>query len=99
MNKIYRITCTTDPFNASRTAVYKDKEVIEWNGMTPTTWVHDDNFGEGYTINEAREILMDIAREYRDRSGEPIDHKFFEMSYRRDIWFYKIEEFTSAEEE
>lgn len=90
MAKKYRITCKTDAYHASRCARYKGREILKWDGATPVKWVHDDNFGYGYTLKEVRTILMGYARE---DAVKPIRHKYFSMYYESDVFTYAAEEF------
>lgn len=89
--KKYIITASTDPYNALRSSRSKGKKGLEWYGPIITKWIHDDNFGHGYTLKEARDILMDMAREDACDAGEKISHRYFEKWYDYDIWRYRIE--------
>lgn len=93
MAKKYRITCKTDPYHASRCARYKGREILEWNGATPVKWVHDDNYLKGYSLNEARSILMRYAHQDNDQWDIPVRHKYFSMHYESDVFTYAAEEF------
>lgn len=93
IKKKYRITCTTDPYHASRCARYKGREILEWNGATPVKWVHDDYSGLGFTLKEVRQALMSLAYEDAERAGEKIHHKYFSMYYKSDVFTYEAEEF------
>lgn len=94
--KIYRITCKTDPYHASRSRRYEGCEILKYDGATPVKWVHDDNCGNGYTLEEARRELdlyyhEDTATCSAKDAG--VSRKHFENFYRSDIWTYEIEEF------
>lgn len=91
--KRYRIICITDPYHASRSASHKGKEILKYNGATPVEWVHDDYFGLGYTLEEARKELDGYAAKDWESNGGKNLHKHFAMSYTSDIWTYRIEEF------
>lgn len=91
--KKYRITCQTDPYHASMSAMHRGKEILKWDGATPVKWVHDDNFGYGYTLAEARKELMSYAHEDSDSWGEKIIHKYFDLYYESDVFTYRAEEF------
>ena len=91
--KKYRITCKTDPYHASRCAGYKGCEILEWKESTPVKWVHDDNYGIGYTLEEARKELDGYAKEDWESNGGRIMHKHFEMYYESDVFTYAAEEF------
>lgn len=91
--KKYRITCSTDPYHASRTAKPRGCEVLLKFGPTPVKWVHDDNYGYGFTLNAARAKLMSYAKEDSYSWGNPVSHKFMSMSYESDVYMYSIEEF------
>lgn len=85
--KKYMITCATDPYHASHCSRHRGQKILKYDGPTPIKWVHDDGYGYGYTLDEARKILMQYARD-DDNTKE---HKYFDMYYNEDIWKYKIE--------
>ena len=91
--KKYRITCQTDAYHASKSAAYKGHEILKYDGATPVKWIHDDYSGLGYTLKEARQILMSFAYEDVYENGEKISHKYFEMSYVSDVFTFRAEEF------
>lgn len=62
--KLYVITATCDPYNARRH--YYNQEVLKYNGTTPVYWIQDDNYGDGYTIDEAMRILDSYANDMND---------------------------------
>ena len=63
-NKLYRIVASCDPYNAR--FHYRDQEVIRYDMATPIEWVHDDNYGYGYTLEEAFDILDGYACDLGD---------------------------------
>lgn len=92
--KKYRITCKTDPYHASSTGKYYGCEILERNWRTPVKWVHDDNFGMGYTLEEARRALMHLAREdAATQCDGKIRHKYLSLFCEIDVFLYEAEEF------
>ena len=88
MPKKYIITCGSDPYHASRSRRYEGKTILKRNGATPVLWIHDDNFGDGFTLEEARKVLDSYHREDGDYANP---HRHFDMSYEIDVWTYRIE--------
>lgn len=55
----YIIAALCDPYNARYH--HNGERVICHNGATPVEWVHDDNLGEGYSLEEAKNVLWELA--------------------------------------
>lgn len=53
-------------------------------------WVHDDNCGDGYTLEEARQILDGYYREDKSRGREGVTHKHFDTIYQSDTDTFRI---------
>lgn len=97
--KKYRITCQTDPYHASRKPRYKGNEILKRDGATPVKWVHDDNYGYGYSLEEARKQLDSYYHEdtqHCSARDAGVSRKHFETYYRSDVWTYSIEEFCPS---
>lgn len=58
---MFRIIVKCDPYNARKH--YHGQEVIRHDGLTPVEWVKDDNFGAGYSEEDAKEALFKLARQ------------------------------------
>lgn len=87
------ITRSTDAYHASRTSAHNGHKVIRYMGVTPVEWVHDDNFGIGFSLEGARKVLDGYYREDVDRSGkEGFEHRHFDMTYTSDVDIYRIKE-------
>lgn len=93
MEKRYRITCQTDPYHAGRSSRHHDKVILKYDGATPVKWVHEDNGGEGLTLDQARRTLLGYAREDTCCKTGSRNYRFFDNSYDDDIWSYRIEPF------
>ena len=68
-NKIYRIVASCDPYNSR--FHYNGQEVLRYDMATPIEWVHDDNYGYGYTLEEAFDILDGFA----DNLGDNVSYE------------------------
>lgn len=91
MDKKYIITCKTNAYAASRQYIDEDK-VLDYDGNTPIKWIHDDNIGYGYSLDEARQILMDMAENDYYEHGDTLEHEFTDDTYYHDVYTYRIEE-------
>lgn len=87
--KKYIITKSTDAYHASRMAV--KGAVLKRDGATPVKWIYDDNYGFGYTLNEARRMLNGYYREDGGTASEGCHHKYFELYYEDDVVTYRAE--------
>lgn len=65
--------------------------ILQYDGTTPIKWVHNDNYGDGFTLNDGRHILQSYALEDCMNSGEKNTHRFFETSYQSDVYLFKLE--------
>lgn len=63
----YIITASCDPYNAR--FHYNDQRVLAHNGPTPIKWVDDDNYGDGYSFEEAMDILDRYANNLNDNTS------------------------------
>lgn len=90
MKKSYIITKATDAYHASRCV--RGGRVLRWDGGTPVEWVHDDNFGRGFTLEEARKELNGYYLEDKQGGSEGISHRYFDNSYTSDVYTYSIVE-------
>lgn len=96
MEKTYIITKATDAYHASRCV--RGGRVLRWDGGTPVEWVHDDNFGRGFTLEEARKELNGYYLEDKREGGaEGISHRYFDNSYTSDVYTYSIVEMQPAD--
>ena len=64
---MFRIIAKCDPYNAK--AHYYGQKVIRHDGPTPVVWVYDDNLGEGFTEEDAKEYLFVLAEECMENSS------------------------------
>lgn len=59
--KKYIITANCNPYHAK--FYYNGERVLRYNGCTPVEWVADDNFGDGFSSEEAAaSALMAMAK-------------------------------------
>jgi len=89
--KLYVITMYCDPYNASRKYAFTHShQVIRRDGATPVEVVRDDNFGLGYTLEEARKVLDGYYRAERENWDGIERRRHFEMSWTDDSITYRI---------
>lgn len=62
--KKFRIIANCNPYNAR--FHYNNEEVLKMDGATPIEWVADDNYGDGFSIEEAYDILDGYAERLND---------------------------------
>lgn len=79
--KKYRIIANCDPYNAR--FHYHNEQVLKYDGATPIEWVVDDNYGDGYTLEEAHDILDGYADQLNDDTCYEDDASVADM--RREI--------------
>lgn len=68
----YMIVASCDPYHGRQK--YTGGKVLEFDGVTPICWIHDNNGGDGYTYEEAANVLSLYAAEnsgavYFDKAG------------------------------
>lgn len=62
--KKYIITASCNPYNAH--SHYNGQRVLRYDMTTPTLWVNDDDYGDGYSLEEAMDILDSYANQLND---------------------------------
>lgn len=53
------IVARCDPYHAR--FHYNGQKVLKYDGATPVEWIQDDDFGDGYTIEKAKEAIWKLA--------------------------------------
>lgn len=81
---IYRIVAACDPYNAR--FHHHNEQVLKYDGATPIEWVVDDSYGDGYTLEEAYDILDSYANQLNDDTCYEDDASIDEM--RRELEEY-----------
>ena len=82
--KKYRIIANCDPYNAR--IHHHNEQVLKYDGATPLEWVVDDSYGDGYTLEEAYDILDSYANQLNDDTFYEDDALIAEM--RRELEEY-----------
>ena len=62
----YIITGQCDPYNARFHFNECNNQALVYDGATPVKWVVDDNYGDGYTLEEAQNMLDTYANMMSD---------------------------------
>lgn len=70
----YIITAACDPYNARKH--YHGQRVLKMNMTTPVKWVHDDDYGYGYSLEEAMAKLDGYAHELGGDDTSYIDDEY-----------------------
>ena len=75
----YIITGVCDPYNARFHFNEYNNKALKYDGATPVKWVVDDNYGEGYSLEEAFDILDSYANQLADNTTYVDDEGIAEM--------------------
>lgn len=97
-NKKYLVITNCDPYHSR--FHYRGQRVLKYDMTSPIKWVYDDNYCEGYSYDEAKDILKDIVvalTDYSDNKGyykdDVLIYQDNDESFRYDTMLYYIEEF------
>lgn len=77
--KKYIITGSCDPYNARFHFNGSNNQPLRYDMTTPVEWVVDDDYGRGYTLEEAYNILDGYANQMSD-----------DVSYCDDEWIKQM---------
>lgn len=77
--KKYIITGLCDPYNARFHFNAQNNKALKFDGATPVKWVVDDNYGNGYSLEEAQNILDGYANSMSD-----------DVCYNDDSWIQQL---------
>lgn len=97
-DKKYIVIANCDPYHSR--FHYRGQRVLKYDMTSPIKWVCDDNYCEGYSYDEAKDILRDIVitlTDYSDNGGyyknNVLIYQDNDESFRYDTMLYYIEEF------
>lgn len=77
--KKYIITGACDPYHAHSHFCGSSNQPLRYDMATPVEWVVDDNYGYGYSIEEAYDLLDSYANQMSD-----------DICYNNDEWIKQL---------
>lgn len=66
---LYQIVAHCDPYHA-KLHISRCAKVLKRDGATPIKWVYDDNYGRGYSLEEAHKAMDDLAWQISNRCDD-----------------------------